>query len=292
VRIRILGCAAGGGVPQWNCNCPNCAAARRSGAFSSQSSAAVSDDGKRWLLLNASPDLVSQFASFPPLSPRGKILRGSAIEAVILTDGEMDHAVGLFSLREQKLLRLICTRAVRELLGSQFQLLPTLERYCRVRQNEFPVKVAGIRISALELDSAKAPPYSRRPARRGEVAALRLAGVSSGRSCVYVPGLPKITGRLDEFTAGCDCLIVDGTFWSDREMISAGLSKRTARVMGHVPISGSGGSLEWLRGLDIPRKIYTHINNSNPILRRNSRERRLVERAGVEISRDGMEVRL
>jgi pyrroloquinoline quinone biosynthesis protein B len=292
VQIRILGSAAGGGVPQWNCNCSNCLAARKAGRFLSQSSAAVSDVDNQWLLLNASPDLSYQFASFPPLfAPRTK-LRGTAVAAVILTDGEMDHAAGLLSLREQNSLRLICTEAVKSLLTESFPLLPALEKYCRVNHDTFPVQTAGVRVSALELETQKAPRYSRRFPGSGTVVGLRLESVKSRRSVVYVPALPAISKDLDKFIAHCDCLIVDGTFWSDREMISPGFSRRTARDMGHVPISGPDGSLEWLRGLDIPRKIYTHINNSNPILRRTSRERKMVEKAGVEISFDGMDIHL
>jgi pyrroloquinoline quinone biosynthesis protein B len=288
VQIRILGSAAGGGVPQWNCNCANCRSARKSGNFLTESSAAVSNDGKNWLLLNASPDLVSQFAAFPSLALRGKNLRGSAVQAVILTDGEMDHVAGLLSLREQKTLRLICTNAVKNLLTREFPLLPTLEKYCRIRHSTFPVQITGIRISVLKLETKKSPPYSRHPARRGEVVALRLE--ANHKSFVYLPGLPAITKAVDKFVADCDCLLVDGTFWSEREMISLDLSKRTAHAMGHVPISGEYGSLEWLQSLKIPRKIYTHINNTNPILQKNSRERKMVGRAGIEISRDGMDI--
>ena len=293
MQIRILGSAAGGGVPQWNCNCRNCRVARKEGAFKSrqtQSSAAVSADGEKWLLLNASPELTFQFASFDALSPPGRNLRGSPVQAVILTDGEMDHVAGLLSLREQKSLRLACTRAVKNLLTEQFPLLPILERYCRIHHSIFPVQIAGIRISALELETEKVPPYARRPPRRGDVVGLRLQ--AGGKSLVYLPGLPVINRAVNEFVAGCDCLLVDGTFWSEYEMIALGISRRTARDMGHVPIAGQGGSLEWLRTLDVPRKIYTHINNTNPILQKKSRERRKVRQAGVEISHDGMEIRL
>ena len=202
----------------------------------------------------------------------------------------MDHITGLLSLREQKSLRLVCTNAVKHLLTREFPLLPTLGKYCRIEHSTFPVRIAGIRISALELETDKAPPYARRPARRGEVAGLRLE--ANHKRMVYLPGLPVINRAVEELVAGCDCLLVDGTFWSEREMILLGLSKRTARDMGHVPISGVGGSLEWLRSLRIPRKIYTHINNTNPILQKKSRERRMVEQAGVEISHDGMDIRL
>ncbi|MBU6410379.1 MAG: pyrroloquinoline quinone biosynthesis protein B, partial [Verrucomicrobia bacterium] len=160
MHIRILGSAAGGGVPQWNCNCANCRRARHTRSFLTQSSAAVSADGKQWLLLNASPDLLYQFASFPPLSPAAPKLRGSSVAAIVLTDGEMDHVLGLLSLREQKKLRLICTRAVKRLLTNEFPLLPTLGKYCRVRCDTFPVQIAGVSISKLELPTEKAPPYS------------------------------------------------------------------------------------------------------------------------------------
>ena len=202
----------------------------------------------------------------------------------------MDHAAGLISLREKKSLRLVCTRAVRNLLTGHFRLLPALEQYCRLFHSTFPVEIAGIRVSALALETDKAPPYARRPARPGDVVGLRLE--RNRKSFVYLPGLPTINEALNEFVAGCDCLLVDGTFWLDDEMTSLGLSKRTAREMGHVPIGGEGGSLEWLRTLNVPRRIYTHINNTNPILRRNSRERRMVGQAGVEISHDGMDIHL
>lgn len=258
--------------------------------YLSQSSAAVSENGRDWLLLNASPDLAYQFASFPPLAPGA--LRGSAVAGVFLTDGEMDHVAGLLSLREQKKLRLVCTEAVQKLLTEAFPLLPALGEYCRVRGGNFPVEMAGIRVSALELRAKKPPRYSRHLPEQGVVAALRLDPVRGTSSLVYAPGLPEISERLDTFARGCSCVIADGTFWSDREMISLGLSTRTARQMGHVPISGRGGSLDWLRNLDVPRKIYTHINNSNPILREGSAERRRVERSGVEVSCDGMDIRL
>jgi len=293
VYIRVLGSAAGGGIPQWNCNCQNCRAARRDKtglSHQTQSSAAVSADGKQWVLLNASPDLVVQFASFAPLTPVSKKIRGSAVQAVILTDGEMDHVAGLLSLREQKFLRLICTPAVKNLLTKYFPLLPTLANYCEIRHSAFPVCIAGLRVTALALADDKAPRYARRPVRQGDVVALRLE--ANGKSLIYLPGLPAITPAVNRFVAGCDCLLVDGTFWTNREMITQGLSKRTAHQMGHLPLDGVGGSLEWLRPLKIPRKIYTHINNTNPIFQKNSSARRKVTQAGVEISTDGMEIHL
>jgi pyrroloquinoline quinone biosynthesis protein B len=292
VKIRVLGSAAGGGVPQWNCSCANCRAARTS-KFSSlrrtQSSIAVSADDKSWVLFNAAPDFCSQAAVFHSLSPGGKKLRGTAIAAVVLTDGELDHVTGLLSLREHRKLRLVCTQAVRELLNEKFPLLPVLKNYCEVRISHFPVRIASLSISALDLGS-KSPPYAPHWKRRGLVAGLRIE--SAKKRLAYLPGLPAITVEVEKFIAGCDCLLLDGTFWSEREMVAPGLTKRTAGDMGHVPIGGSQGTFKWLQSLKIPRKIYIHINNTNPILRNPSRERKMVTRAGIEVAQDGMDIRL
>lgn len=292
MKVHVLGSAAGGGVPQWNCSCSNCRAARDSKLphlRRTQSSIAVSADDKNWILFNASPDLGSQVAAFPALSPGGKKLRGTAIAAVVLTDGELDHVTGLLSLREQRKLRLVCTKTVEELLRKNFPLLPVLKNYCDVRVSDFPVQIASLRISALDFGS-KSPPYAPRLKRRGLVAGLRIE--SGKKSLAYLPGLPAITAEVEKFIAGCDCLLVDGTFWSEHEMVSLGLTRRTAGDMGHVPMGGPHGTLAWLQSLKIPRKIYLHINNTNPVLCATSRERKAVARAGVEVAHDGMDIRL
>jgi pyrroloquinoline quinone biosynthesis protein B len=292
VKVRVLGSAAGGGVPQWNCNCPNCRAARTSKISNrrrTQSSIAVSADDKNWILFNASPDLCSQIAAFPSLTPGGKKLRGTAIAAVVLTDGELDHVTGLLSLREHRKLRLVCTKTVEGLLTKNFPLLPVLKNYCDVRISNFPVQIASLRISALDFGS-KSPPYAPQLKHPGLAVGLRIE--SAKKSLAYLPGLPAISAEVEKFIAGCNCLLVDGTFWSEREMVSLGLTKRSAGDMGHVPISGPHGTLAWLRSLKIPRKIYIHLNNTNPILKKNSREQKMVVRAGVEISKDGMDIRL
>jgi pyrroloquinoline quinone biosynthesis protein B len=292
MRIHILGSAAGGGLPQWNCHCVNCRAARAGDAVRrTQSSVAVSADGKRWVLVNASPDFRAQLASFPLARARKGKLRASPFEAVVLTDGELDHVTGLLSMREEKRLRLVCSRAVVELLTRQFPLLPTLRRYARVAHAPFPARIAGLRFTALNL-SCKAPPYARRPSRPDDVVALRIESTAPGRSIIYMPCLPSITERVRRFVTGCDCLLVDGTFWSDNEMIARGISARSARQMGHLPIGGPDGSLAWLRSLCIPRKIYVHINNTNPILQARSRPRKAVERDGIEIAFDGMDIQV
>jgi len=207
----------------------------------------------------------------------------------VLTDGELDHVMGLLSLREGRELHLVCTDAVRELLTKPFPLLPVLRKYCRVHLSDFPVHTAGLRVSAINVSSG-GPLYASRSKRRGRVVGLSIE--SSTRRIAYLPALPAITTEVEAFVKGCDCLLLDGTFWSEHEMVSLGLSKRTAADMGHVPIQGHAGSLRWLRTLRIPRKIYVHINNTNPILRKTARARRSVERAGVEVAYDGMEIRL
>ncbi|HSY42294.1 MAG TPA: pyrroloquinoline quinone biosynthesis protein PqqB, partial [Candidatus Acidoferrum sp.] len=274
MRIQVLGSAAGGGVPQWNCYCPNCQAARsHAGLKRTQSSVVVSADGKRWVLLNASPDLVSQFASCPPFRQHKGKIRSSPIEAVVLTDGEMDHVAGLFSLREQKTLQVICSRAVKDLISKHFPVLPVLAGYCKIKHSTFPVTIAGLRISALEFSSEKAPRYAGRRGRRGDVVGLKIE-TQKGKKLVYFPGLAAINDEVNRFVKGCDCLMVDGTFWSEKEMTSLRLTNRTARQMGHIPIAGENGTLAWLAGLEVTRKIYTHINNTNPVLRTSSVERK------------------
>lgn len=292
MNVRVLGSAAGGGVPQWNCRCPNCRAARADKSAKlrrTQSSIAISADNKNWVLFNASPDLCSQVAAFPALTAGGEKLRGTALAAVVLTDGELDHVTGLLSLREHRKLRLVCTPTVVQLLSRDFPILPVLEKYSAVQISHFPVRVASLRISAIDFGS-KAPPYAAHLKRQGLVAGLRIE--SAEKSLAYLPGLPAITAEVEKFIAGCDCLLVDGTFWSEREMVSLGLTHRTAGDMGHVPISGPNGTLEWLQLLKIPRKIYIHINNTNPILRTGSRESKLVRRAGITVAYDGMDIRL
>lgn len=203
----------------------------------------------------------------------------------------MDHVAGLFSLREQKTLHVICSQAVKDLISKRFPVLPILGRYCKIKHSTFPATIAGLRISALEFSGEKAPRYAGRRGQRGDVVGLRIE-TRQGKKFVYMPGLPAINDEADRFVKGCDCLMVDGTFWSEREMKSGGISNRTARQMGHVPIAGKNGTLDWLAGLDIGRKIYTHINNTNPVLRATSLERKKVEQSGVEISYDGMIIKL
>jgi pyrroloquinoline quinone biosynthesis protein B len=223
------------------------------------------------------------------LAPIKGTVRGSAIDTVVLTDGEMDHVVGLLSLREQSKLQLVCSRSVRRLLTHDFPLLKALENYCSIDYTPFPFQTSSLAISAFNL-SGKNPLYAKGHAKEDSVVAVQLKSTKTNKRIVYLPCLPAITDDVRRFVEACDCLLVDGTFWSNQEMVLLGITERTAYDMGHVPINGKNGSLAWLRGLDIPKKIYIHINNTNPILLRTSPERKMVSHAGIKLGYDGMEI--
>jgi len=296
VRVHILGSAAGGGFPQWNCNCVNCAGLRTGSIRAkarTQCSVAVSADGSRWSLLNASPDLRSQIFSFPDLLPKGGV-RGSAIDAVLLTDAELDHITGLLSLREAQPIRLYCTSQVFEwVFGSNtvFGALNSPERF-RVTtiEDHKPETIGrGLGFEAIFV-GGKVPTYVKTTLTNCDGAAVgyKLVDSSTGSSLLYVPAIKEIDERFLAAAVACDCLLFDGSFWSDNEMETRGAGTRTASSMGHVPISGPGGSLAQLGDLRT-RKIYTHINNTNPILDETSAERLEVEKAGWEVAEDGMD---
>jgi pyrroloquinoline quinone biosynthesis protein B len=300
VWVRVLGSAAGGGFPQWNCACPQCRAVRdgsRPARARTQSSIAVSPDYRRWFLFNAAPDIQVQIESFPALHPAAGAGGGRAVplRAVALTDAELDHTLGLLLLREGDGLELHATEAVRDTLDHGTSLLRTLEAYCPVEWHpvvpEADVPLGdGLSYRAFDVPTTKRARFGSVDG-KGRVVGYRLSDERSGRSLVYLPGVQELTavrGRLND----CVCLLVDGTCWRDDEMIRLGLAGKTAREMGHVPIDGPGGSLELLSPLPIERKIYIHINNTNPILLEDSPERRVVERHGMEVAVDGMELRI
>ncbi len=301
---QVLGSAAGGGFPQWNCNCPNCDGLRRGTIRASartQSSITVSDDRLNWVLINASPDVLQQIRNFPPLQP-GRSLRDTGIRAIVLMDAQVDHTTGLFMLREHREpLQIWCTEPVREDLTRGNPIFNLLEHYCRVSWNSLPLRaegfeipgVAGLRFKALPL-SSKAPPYSphRNSPHPGDNIGLKISDDRSGRSAFYAPGLGALTPAVTDAMASADLLLVDGTFWSADEMIRLGLSGKTAADMGHLPQSGPGGMIEVLDRMRASRKILIHINNSNPILREDSPERALLHRHGIEVAYDGMELSL
>lgn len=291
--VRVLGSAAGGGSPQWNCGCPVCIAVR-SGAGSprTQSSVAVSADGHRWFLINASPDVRTQIEAFPGLHPHGD--RTTPLAAVLLTDAELDHTLGLLLLREARALRLYTTPAVHRTLCDGSGLLRTLERYCPVEWQavipdaDLPL-ADGLCCRAFDVPSTKKARFG--PGTdHGRVVGYRLTDERSGGTLVYLPCVQALTPALRAEIAGCDCLLVDGTCWRDDELIRLGLAGRTSREMGHLPIDGPDGSLAQLRSLGVARTIFVHMNNTNPILLADTPERRAVTDSGMEVAMDGLEV--
>ena len=297
--VRVLGSAAGGGFPQWNCACPPCRAVRdgsRPARPRTQSSIAVSADHRRWSLLNASPDIRAQIESFPALHPSSGPdgTRVVPLQAVLLTDAELDHTLGLLLLREGGGLVLHATEATRDTLYDGTALLRTLEAYCPVEWR--PVVPGadvplgdGLSYRAFDVPTTKRARFGS-GSREGRVVGYRLTDERSGRALVHLPVLQELTPAVCAQLENCACLLVDGTCWSDDELVRLGRGGRTAREMGHLPISGPGGSLEQLAPLPIERRIYVHVNNTNPILLEDSPERRAVEEHGLEVAVDGLDL--
>jgi pyrroloquinoline quinone biosynthesis protein B len=299
LRIIVLGSAAGGGFPQWNCLCPVCRLAwngDRRVKPRSQSSLAVSSDGERWLLLNASPDLRQQIIATPQLHPRGKS-RQSPIAAVFLTNGDVDHITGLLTLREQQNFTVFGSKATlsevsdgrifgvlnRELVHLK-QIVPESKVETGLGLTVVPFSVPGK--VPLYLEAAKVEIGT-----EGE-ATLGLEISDGSKTFFYIPGCAEVTPRIQQRLRNADLVLFDGTTFTDDEMVTLGLSTKTAWRMGHVAMSGDNGSIHRLADLGIERRIYVHINNTNPVLIEDSPERAKVEAAGWEVSYDGMEVRL
>jgi len=310
MKILVLGSGAGGGYPQWNCNCELCGGLRRGSTHATprtQSSIAVSADGERWLLLNASPDLGHQIRSNPPLHPRHG-LRDSPIRAVMLLDAQIDHVTGLLSLREGPPIELYCTPSVFEELTTGLPILPTLEHYCGVHWHMLPIAgeqtAAEFRIDALPGLSfralaipGKAPPYSprRNDPSVGDNIALLIEDTASGQRVFYAPGLASVGEPEMMWMQQADCVLVDGTFWTEDEMIEAGLGTKSASDMGHLPQVGRPGRPGMIPALDrlnARRKLLIHINNSNPILDEEGDQRRMLASHGIEVAHDGLEIEL
>ncbi|NMM06379.1 pyrroloquinoline quinone biosynthesis protein PqqB [Polaromonas sp.] len=305
MKAHVLGSAAGGGFPQWNCNCPNCDACRkgRKGLRSrTQSSITVSADLENWLLFNASPDILQQIRSFPALQP-ARALRDTAIRAVLLMDAQIDHTTGLYMLREHRQpLELWCHALVREDLTSGNPLFKVLAHYCGINwqalsldQAGFGIaSVPGLHFTALPLLS-NAPPYSphRDQPQPGDNIGVTITDTATGKRLFYAPGLGQMEPPVWAAMQAADCVLVDGTLWTEDEMIRLGASKKTSRAMGHLPQSGPGGMLEWLEELPrSTRKVLIHINNTNPILDEDSAQRQELTRRGIEVAYDGMELDL
>ena len=304
MHIHVLGAGAGGGFPQWNCNCHNCDGLRKGtirARARTQSSICVSGDGVNWVLFNASPDVLKQVQEFAPLQP-GRALRDSGIVGIVLIDAQIDHTTGLLMLREGQVKREIyCTEMVRNDLTSGNPLFTILGHYCGVNWHEAPIDgtsfeipgAANLKFTSVALKS-KAPPYSphRYDSHDGDTIGVLIEDTSSGKKLFYAPGLGEIEPHLPPLMKQADCIMVDGTFWTNTEMIDLGLMDKTARDIGHIPQSGQGGMMEVLADYPKARRVLIHINNTNPILNEDSIERRTLEAAGIEVSFDGMDIQL
>ncbi|ABA79970.1 pyrroloquinoline quinone biosynthesis protein PqqB [Rhodobacter sphaeroides] len=296
LRIIVLGSAAGGGLPQWNCNCAGCRAARAEPALrNGQCALAASADGESWFLVNASPDLRQQILDTPALHPRHG-LRHSPIAGVILTNAEVDAVAGLLTLREGWPFAIHAHPDVLEVLAANpiFGVLrPEIvpRRPMRPETPFEPVLACG-RASGLTVRSFAVPGKpalwrEEEGAAEGDSIGLELS--AGGRRAFILPGCAEVTPALADRLAGADLVFFDGTLWQDDEMIRAGLSQKTGRRMGHISMSGPAGAMAALDPLGISRKVFVHINNSNPVLMPGSPERAEAERAGWCVPAPGME---
>jgi len=301
MKVRILGSAAGGAFPQWNCACANCRAVRAGtfhGKARTQTQVAITQDGRSWFLLGASPDLRAQIEATPELHPREGV-RQSPIAGVALANADLDHVLGLLILRELHPLRIHATASVRRILREDNSMFGMLQRIpdqvvwadfevgkefqlCNARGED-----AGLRCQAWPLGSHY-PAYVT-AGRRAQLAAdeaslgLVIEGASGGR-LAYMPAVPELDDALLQQIEACDALLFDGTFWSDDELIRVQGGGQTARQMGHIPIEST---LMKLAGVRRPRKIFLHINNTNPMLDEASPQYRQVRGAGWEVAEDG-----
>jgi pyrroloquinoline quinone biosynthesis protein B len=284
VRVRVLGSAAGGGFPQWNCHCGTCEAARAGvrARPRTQSSLAIRGGDGPWFLVNASPDLRQQLETLD--LPRVDDVRAPPIAGVLLTDAEIDHTAGLLLLRESAMpVRVFGDAGVERALRET--VLRMLERFCGVEW----LPLEPERARPLDGSSLVVEPFE---VGREQSTGFVFRDRATGGVVTYVPGLARLDDRVLTRFAASDLVLVDGTFWREDELARLGISERRAGDMGHVPLSGPGGTLEALAGLERPRKTLVHINNTNPILLEDSPEREEVIRAGVEVAYDGLEVEL
>lgn len=308
MRIQILGSAAGGGFPQWNCGCRNCQGLRAGTLRAkqrTQTQVAISDDGQDWFLLNASPDLRLQIERTAVLHPRN--LRHSPISGVLMTSADIDQVAGLLSLRELQPFRIYCTRSLRHILrednsifgmlnrvaqqvcwndvnlGERFPLLTTSGRQSRISCEMFSVGTTYPAYVAAD----RAAELNPREALLGLILTT-----SSDRRLAYFPAVPKIHDSLLEVLDSADLVLFDGTFWSDDELMQIQGSALTTRQMGHVPVAGDNGTLRALAGLRCPRKLFVHVNNTNPMLDESGAEYQQIQGAGWELAEDGWQLEL
>ncbi|HTW24327.1 MAG TPA: pyrroloquinoline quinone biosynthesis protein PqqB [Candidatus Baltobacteraceae bacterium] len=301
MRVKVLGSAAGGGFPQWNCGCANCVRVRQKsaqGMSRTQAQLAVTADNQSWFLLNASPDLRQQILATAELAPAAGE-RGSPIAGVVLTSADVDAVVGLLHLREFHRFRIYATSGVRRILTETNSMFRVLERskppveWCDLAGGKETLldRRSGLACTAVALEG-EYPDYvdaSLRKALARNEAVIGLAVACGGKSMFFAPGLPGKSSAWKARAVASDLVFLDGTFWSDDELIAIRGSGKSAREMGHPPLSGNVGLIDELRLETRPRKVSIHINNTNPILNEESAERREMQKAGWEIARDGME---
>src|SRR3954467_3111537 len=304
LRIVILGAAAGGGVPQWNCGCAVCQAARNGGSQSTQASIAVTADGEHWFLINASPDLRQQLNATPQLHPKAGRLRHSPIAGVILTNGEIDAVAGLLSMREgspftiyahPRVLAILKSNSIFNVLGENNVRRQPIE-VDRPFEPALPDGTAsGIEVLPFEVPG-KAAWYLEGQAHpaggdgAGDTLGLRIEDKAGGKYLYFLAACARVTDDLKSRLAGAPLIFFDGTVWRDDELIAAGLGNKTGQSMGHIAMSGENGAIAALADVGIDRKIFLHINNSNPALLCDSAERKAAERAGWQIPADGTEI--
>ena len=305
--IRILGSAAGGGFPQWNCACVNCHGVREGLIHASprtQESVCLSADDGDWYLINASPDVRSQIESFGPLQPRGS--RTTPIQAIFLTNGDLDHCLGLLSLRENHRLVVYATESVRRGFIKGNVLYRTLQRFAdqvtwrtlKLGVEETVLRAdrrpSGLTVKAIAVPG-KTPIHLEGLVSPGEPevnVGLRFRQYTNGRALAYLSAVGRITPSVFEGLEGADSVMFDGTFWSSDELSAPGFLQKSAEDLAHWPVGGPEGSLARLSNITAPRRLFIHINNTNPMLREDSPERTIVEAAGWEVAWDGMEIRL
>jgi pyrroloquinoline quinone biosynthesis protein B len=308
LRVVVLGAAAGGGVPQWNCGCPVCLAARTEHPElqSTQASIAISADSDHWFLINASPDLRQQLIARPQLHPKAGKLRHSPISGVILTNGEIDAVAGLLSMREgwpftiyahSKVLSILKANSIFNVLSEKNVRRQPIEINKTFEPALSDGSPSGIEILpfAIPGKSAWYLEGHAHPAGddgAGDTLGLRISDKATGRHFYFLAACAGVTDDLKSRLAGAALIFFDGTVWRDDELIAAGLGNKTGQGMGHIAMSGERGAIESLAGLDIGQKIFLHINNSNPALLRTSPERKIAERAGWQIPADGTEITL
>ncbi len=303
--IHILGSGAGGGFPQWNCNCHNCRRIRRGemkGFARTQSSITISANGDDWILFNASPDIREQLAAFAPMQP-GRQVRDTGISSILLVDAQIDHTTGLLLLREHtEPWDVYCTKPVQEELTSSYPIFNILSHFRGVNWHEVQTdestftipKADGLIFTAVPLKS-EAPPFSphRHNPRLGENIGVRVENTRTGKNLFYVPGLGEMEPHVQRYMEEADCILVDGTVWTDNELSNEGISDKCAKEMGHLDQSSEDGIIKILKPLTRPqRKILIHINNTNPILDEESPEHKELTEAGIEIAFDGMDISL